>query len=475
MNYLFRYLCLLTEAERVIIEQLELTERERQVLDALLSMGASVTVSKTVLLQQLAMSSAHFDKICSVLLDRVYAAIVPEGGNALLYDLNRRSLFGHFRHQMKKQEKHLYASGASAQEISSFYTACLAQMQRISRVDYDDKLFRETGAKYLASKPGRTPGDDVLVEAGLVNSLIQNTAALGRQLRLGDEIEQRLNALAVRARELDEEPNVEALYQCFRAWVAFYTGIDSQPAMRLTYLQQIATLCERYPDRISEEEKILTPARIAEARYAASEFETAAHRYAEVFETHAEVMHRDFYHTTKYAQVLIILGECARAEKLLDQRFGVFVQNKEANMATMGSLSYAKLYLRAGQFDRAKYFIDLGFELIAKNFYIQYEIELRILETVYFYLSGDQEFAETLSTKHLKYLQSRGFTLRTSRYYPWFFTLIPAFISEKAGLRKLTAKQEAKLQDFDDGPARLYGIFLRMMRGEFLPCSMERR
>ena len=69
MNYLFRYLCLLTEAERVIIEQLELTERERQVLDALLSMGASATMSKAALLQQLALSSAHFDKRCSVLLD----------------------------------------------------------------------------------------------------------------------------------------------------------------------------------------------------------------------------------------------------------------------------------------------------------------------------------------------------------------------------------------------------------------------
>jgi hypothetical protein len=470
MNYLFRYMCLLTDAERTAVEQLELTERERQVLVVLLGAVAAGNASKDVLLEQLAMSGAHFDKICSVLLDKIYAVIVPEGGTALLYDLNRRSLFGHFRHQMKKQEKHLLNSGVPAQELSDFYFACLAQMQRISRVDYDDKFFRETGAKYLASKPHRTPGDDVLVEAGLINSFIQNTAALGRQVRLGDEIEQRLNALAVRARELDEEHDVEALHQCYRAWVAFYTSIDSQPAMRLAYLQRVAALSERYPDRISEEEKVLTLARIAEAHYAASEFETAARLYAELFETHDSVMPRDFYHTTKYVQVLIILGACKRAEKLLEQRFGVFVQNRAANMATMGSLSYAKLYLRSGQLDRAKYFIDLGFELIAKNFYIQYEIELRILETVYFYLAGDEEFAETLSVKHLKYLQSKGFTLRTSRYYPWFFTLIAAIISEKTGVRPFTAKQEAKLRDFDEGPARLYGIFLRMMRGEHIPC-----
>lgn len=472
MNYLFRYLRLLTDTERAAVEQLELTGREQQVLSALLCAVASgAEVSKPVLLEQLSMSSAHFDKICSFLLDRVYAAIVPEGGTALLYDLNRRSLFGHFCHQMKKQEKHLRAVGTPDRELSDFYYACLMQMQRICRRDYNDKLFRDTGAKYLAAKPDRTPGDDVLVEAGLLNSFIQNTAALGRQLRLGDEIEQRLNTLDTLVQGLDEEQNVEALYQVYRAWVAFYTGIDSIPDKRLEYLQRAAVLCEQYPGRISDEEQMLAQARVAEAYYAASDYETSARLYGALFETNSEIIQRDFYHTTKYVQVLLILGAYKRAEELLEERFSVFVNSRETNTATMGTLSYAKLYLRSGQPGRAKEFIDLGFELIAKNFYIQYEIELRILETVCFYLSGEEEFAETLATKHLKYLQSKGFTLRTSRYYPWFFTLVAAITVERAGIRKLTAKQEAKLRDFDEGPARLYGIFLRMMRGEYIPSA----
>ncbi len=464
MNYLVKYLQLLQPEERDKLGLLVLSERERQVLIALLQISADDSISKSDLLANLGISSSHFDKISSVLLDKVYAAIVPEGGTVLLYDLNRRNLFGHFCHQMKKQEKVLMADAVLPERLAEFYSTCFSMLQRITRKDYDAELLREIGEKYLASKPGATPGDRLFTEAGILCSSIQDTAARGAQNRLGDEIEQQLRALEPTAASIEEQNNVSALYLYYRAWVSFYTLIDSRPDIRLEYLRRAAGLCERYPDILPEEEQALTFGRIAEAHYNNSDFAMAAELYESVFTSYPNTAAREYYHTTKYIQVLIILKRYAEAKNLLDERFSVFVENREPAMCTMASLSYAKLHLCSGHLDLAKYFIDLGFELIAKNVYIQYEIEFRLLETAYFYLVGDEEFADTLAGKHIKYLQSKGFVLKNSRFYPWFPLLVQAFIAEKAGVKKLSKKLEAKLREFHTGPACIYGILLEMIR-----------
>lgn len=464
MNYLFRYLQLLSPEQRAALLELPLSEREHQVLAALIQAGVDDSISKAELLAGLGISSSHFDKLCSVLLDKVYAAIVPEGGTALLYDLNRRSLFGHFCHQMKKQEKALIAEHTQPAELAEFYSICFSLLHRITRKDYDEKLMRDIGEKYLAAKANTTPGDRLFVESGIMNALIQDTAARGAQNRLGDDIEQRLNALKPADEELAERDNVLGLFQYYRVWVLFYTLIDSRPDIRLSYLRLSAGLCERHPDVLPEEDRALTFCRIAEAHYNDSDFAGAGEQYRQIFDVYHNVTSRDYYHTTKYIQVLIILGQYSDAARLIDERFGVFMENREPALSTMASLSYAKLYLCSGRIAQAKHFIDLGFELIAKNVYIQYEIELRLLETAYFYLSGDEEFAETLAGKHTKYLQSKGFVLKNSRFYPWFPLLVQSFLAEKTGVKRLSKKLEAKLREFHTGPAKIYGLLLEAMR-----------
>ncbi len=335
MNYLAKYLQLLLPEERDSLGRLSLSERERQVLEALLLLGAEEAASKTLLLATLGISNSHFDKLCSVLLDKVYTCIVPDGGTALLYDLNRRNLFGHFCHQMKKQEKVLIAAATTPEQLAEFYSTCFSMLLRITRKDYDADLLREIGEKYLAAKPGATPGDRLFTEAGILCSSIQDTAARGAQNRLGDDIERQLRALEPTAASLAEQDNASALQLYYRAWVLFYTVIDSQPDVRLEYLRRSAGLCERYPDILPEGERILTFCRIAEAHYNNSEFSIAAELYERVFAAYPGFVSREYYHSTKYIQVLIILERYNEAESLLDERFGVFMENREPAMCTM--------------------------------------------------------------------------------------------------------------------------------------------
>ena len=114
--------------------------------------------------------------------------------------------------------------------------------------------------------------------------------------------------------------------------------------------------------------------------------------------------------------------------------------------------------------DDARRYLDLAFEQNQKKFYVQYEIECRLLQTTWFYLRGDHDAVERLVPANIKYLRSKNYTLSRSRYYPWFFKLALAFIDEwKLGTR-LPAKLERKLEEFDEGAAAQYGILLRKMR-----------
>src|SRR5262245_25809720 len=105
MNYLFRYLGSLSDDELALLDRIELSPRERQTLDTLLHMRGGDEPTKEEAIARLAMSGTMFDKTCSILLRSAYDAIVPEGGLALLADLEHRRLRPLTLHELGRQER----------------------------------------------------------------------------------------------------------------------------------------------------------------------------------------------------------------------------------------------------------------------------------------------------------------------------------------------------------------------------------
>jgi hypothetical protein len=128
------------------------------------------------------------------------------------------------------------------------------------------------------------------------------------------------------------------------------------------------------------------------------------------------------------------------------------------------ALLWAKLMVMTGRVEEARAHLDDAVLLNQKGFYFQFEVECRMLHTAICFIEGDFDTVELRLPAHIKYLRSKGATFTASRYYPWFFKLVGAFIDERTTGRKLPPRLENKLLDFMEGPAAQYGVLLRKLR-----------
>jgi hypothetical protein len=129
------------------------------------------------------------------------------------------------------------------------------------------------------------------------------------------------------------------------------------------------------------------------------------------------------------------------------------------------ALLWTKLMILTGRLDEARVHLDDAILLNQKGFYLQFEVECRMLHTAICYLEGDFDLLERRLPTHIKFLRSKGITYTTSRFYPWFFKLVGSFIDERTTGKGLTPKLEKKLEEYMEGAAAQYGVILRKLRG----------
>lgn len=455
MNYLFSYLHTLAPVEREQLGALPLRPRERETLAALLEIEGEKVVTKEVATARLAMSSSMFDKTCSIVLRRVYDAIVPGGGLALLRDLHGRGLHQHLLHELRAQEREVGKRGA--EEQARFYRELFSLLHERFTMHYDPLL-----AARIARRLGRLdPSARLSALASMLGMEIWRAAAGEANPAVDAGLLRSLQGLQ---RRVDRGGNARARYQLLRSWIIYYGQIDCQANLRAEALDLSIALCREHSDQLDANDLLSVQLIRAEHEYFFGSSHRAAYDlYRLIFEQSPHELERQGYHRAKYIQLAMILGEYREVEDLL-QRFSAPADDPDTGRAKGSAMAWAKLYLVTGRYRKARQAIDLAFELNQKRFFVQFEIECRLLLTAWCVLSGDIDTAEQLVPAHLKYLRSKGYTLGGESLYPWFFKLVAALVEERHTRTPLPRPLERKYEEFQQGAAAQYGAFLRMMR-----------
>ncbi|MES2765597.1 MAG: hypothetical protein V4642_07010 [Bacteroidota bacterium] len=461
MNYLHDLINVLKDSELDQLRSLELPQRQRNVLDTMLSFRHRELPENSEIVKALDISLPHFYKVNSVLLDKCYELFAPQRGQELLHFLTVKDLFRHFHHEMLQQEK-LFLKTAP-DDLAEFYRSCFELLQSQSVKNFKAETVRECGEKFLAAKKDKTPGDELYVEARLLRSEIISIGARSENVPERERIFKMLSALRDCFKNISH-PLAEFWHE--HAWAQYYAALhegDDFAGHMLAHLLKAQEICDEFPELFKNGECGFTKSKIGEAYYGESDFQKAFKAYDELFKSGDIENQKRFYHTTKFVQVCIILGKFLKAEELLKENFGVYVASRQQAMTTMAALSYAKLYLASGELLKAKEFIDLGFELNTKNHYIQYEIELRNLQNTYFFLKEEWETTEDFARRNLKFLASKGFTLETSSY-GHFYKMVLAFINVKLHKAKFPENLESRFAQYQQSYFAVYGKLLKIMR-----------
>lgn len=462
MNYLFRYLSTLKPDEIERLKEIEATPRERDLLELLIAMRMNHEWTKQEAMKRLGMSGSMFDKTCSMLLREILIMMVPDGGMKLLEHLAAQGVYDLFLHELRRQEKEHLAAGKK-EGLARFYAGAFDVLHFQFSSDYSERLARQFGAKYIRLNP--SPDSPIHVEASLLRMAIWTEASRRR----GDETRLRLEKRLRRNDErITETTGARARCSQLRAWIIYYGQLKRNPEQRMAALRAAAALCEEHPEIFSRREKVLTLCQIAEEHYYyRTDLLTPLRMYREIYELYPDVMAEEEYHTFKLIQLCMVNGEYDHAEKLLAQYFG-----EETNLVVPAggrskdvALIWTKLMLMTDRIADARRYLDTAVLLNQKGFYLQYEVECRMLHTAISFLEGDFDFVERRLPAHIKFLRSKGVTYKTARYYPWFFKLVGAFIDEQTIGKKLPPVLEKKMEEFMEGAAAQYGVLLRKLRG----------
>lgn len=453
MSQLQAFLNVLQPNELQQLKKIRLIGKEKIVFDYLYSYRHKELPPVEQVCSDIGITTSHFYKICSVLMDKFYEDLVPERGYQLLYYLNRKDLYSHFTHEMLMQEKEMLKLGVSKGEMEQFYYKCFQLLQRVSAKNLDEELILSYGDKYLKHKVNKVEHDEYMVRCSFLATKLYVLKATRKDIETAKSILDELLEIEV---ILAGSKNFYAKYQLNRAFSVFYNHCSGEPQKVIHYLNENLKIIEAHSTVFNREELALNKCKIAEMYYMDSQFERSFQEYFTHFQIYADVMANDFYHHAKFAQVALIVSKYDFAKELIESRFNLFIESKQTGTGTMGCLLLAKYYLLAGPYSLANKYIQLAKKLISKSFYIQYEFETRILENMYFIFQNDTKTAQSLLKKNVKYMNSKGFNLKNSEMIH-VFVLLQEILKADNKDKKFGTRLQSKFDLLQKSYAAVYG------------------
>lgn len=420
---------------------------------------AHKSFNKKTALQVLDMSSSHFDKVCSELLQKCYDVLVPQKGFDLLSFLNNHPVWSkHFYNELKQQLKNLNTS--PSQEAKTFLQNCIRCFVDIPVINRNKTVFKKICKQYVLLATPATKKEHLLFvgccELQLEISFhFASDKAKEHTSSIGKQIEHLFTLISN-----STAPNVVFEYYalCIQWKHATHQYSELPPLIEKalqflpeTDIQNIAHL----------------KLKKAEALYYLSHFNDSFLAFKALLTTNEETYHNIGYFYTKYLQVCLITQNMDVAKWILDYKKQKRGHTFEETIMPRDIVSYAKYHLLNEEYDLAHYFIRLGYAKNPKAKYLQYEIELRILEVAYFYFTANTELFFSLCKKNIAFLHSKGYGIKTSEY-PLFFVVAKAILEHKTTQRPFTKREQKAMQEFQEGSKAVYGRILQKMMSHLL-------
>lgn len=445
MSWLHALIHSLNHDELSKIQDLRVIGKERAVLQSYLKAYQTAAPEPSTICIHAEISENHFYKINSVLISKILAAIEPSGGYNLLQWLRSKELYSILKNELKNQLKVKLA----AEE----YLKMFRLMIDLPYKHYDEALSKLIGQKYLDVLKGCTESDRMYIRFHLLFADCNRFAAARnpeKKFRFSEE-----DLLAFES-EIGGKENYLALYYLYRTLCNYYNYYRGDAEKSLKYLEKAISLKDKiasfFPIPIEQFLRLL----YADALLGFGSVEEAYQTYKELFSSGVDKeMYGYYFHCEQYIISSILLRKYAQSEDLLHVFFDACIAQSTDIYATRGVLTYAKLYLSIGELKKAQSYINNGIQMNEKTFYLPFELQLRVLENIYFFFKNDLEFAKQLAQRNLKFVLNQK-SKEIVPNYRLVFKLINTLINCKEHRKQLTNNQIQDLKFVRDRFLNVY-------------------
>jgi hypothetical protein len=405
MSQLHQFINTLNEKELSLIKGMRLIGKESALFNYILNYFQRSIPEVEDICRETNITSTHLYKINSVLLNKCYSRLVPESGFALLHYLKGKGLFVLLKSEASTQEKIHLRDGFKTADKEKFYLSLFHLYIDFPFKYYDKKSVEKWGEKYIIAKSGVGDEDKLYVKFHLLFSEVNKCAAQKNPLKA---LGKNSNDLLAYEKELGDSKHYLARYYLYRSIVSYYTYYEKNAARIEEYLKKCIALKDKiqffFPINVGQFLNLL----YADHLFSNQRTDEAWVIFKKEFDAGVEPdIYGYHYHCEQYILLCIIKAEYAKAKDLLDKVFHPLIELRVDILATRGCLAYAKYYLTQLELKLATHYINMGRNINEKALYLPFDLQLRLLENIHFYLKEDYEFCYRLANRNIKFVQSQ--------------------------------------------------------------------
>lgn len=446
MALLNSFVSFLNEEERNRLAAMPLLGKAKLTRDILIE-DPENKLSKTEIMNMLGLSSTHYDKLSNMVLKKAYRFLGGEDDLDQLNFLSKKFMFRHLFHEIRQQRSKVCGSDFSPEDCEKYSRAFFDFSINVPAKYFDEKFVKENADLYLGYVRSDNTSRELEVRSKMLFARLNVLTQAAHSQESITKIEREIIATEKKYSRV-RAPAVQAIL--YHTWINFYRIIRPDWQKRIYYLKRISELYGKSKP-MPMFERAIADLHNAEIHFERSKYEEAYELYSQAFAHYLPMLRNQFHHFARWVELALILEKYEDAARLLDSLFKIYVVNRHESNGVLGSLLYAQLYLLTGDYGRAFDYITLCKSLNSLQVYFNYEIRLRILETLYFAYTNEAEFVDRLTQRNMRYIQLQKLSLKKYKYAHYFFLLRDYTAISHRYPHHLASKVKSYMAEFEGG------------------------
>jgi tetratricopeptide (TPR) repeat protein len=454
LNKAYDIITTLTPGEISRLSKAKWSPREKELLNAMLKVALSKRKLPAVTAATLKISPSHFDKLCSLVTEKIFQALTSGNFTGVIAFLLQKALSKVLLHELGIQHRKVKA-GKNAALQKEFYLTAFETIRKMSFDVLDLKALRYYADRLKPFLKDNAPFSSRVLQYRFV--YIENAFHFlnGKGLPYGPKALKNIQAVWSKP----DERKDPAAYAHYQICMALYTKdfIDNQD-MALGHAQKCLQCSKQWAPGVDDAFLASSYGMVATIHSHRSEFNQAMAVYMEAFERLPQQMQGSYYQIFMLACVAMVCGDFELLEQHMDKHIKKFLDSNAGLYYRVESTRlYALLYLYQRKFDKALELIRELQKTKRKEITDTADVFLRMIDNLYFLVTADYHQAITQSKKNLKFLKRKKYTFDNCDYNHLFYTI--------ALLAKMKIKNKVNQAALEPHYSRSQRGFMKMYGG----------
>lgn len=456
MSLLSDFLRTLKDDEIASLKKIPFTVREHDAFMKTVLFVAQKNFADAALQQELKMTKAHFDKMNSVLLDKVYAQHTGGEDGKVLYMLWEKGLYDHLFHEARVRERR-YLKVGDKKKLAVYFRLVFGITLRLPITQNKIELAETYSKKYLSALKKPTEEQVWEIEMMKLWNTIFYKSAHGK-MKVHEPVI--ISALKKWEKKLAGKKYSACSFFYWLCWSTYYEYYSHDFQSWSTSLRNALREFDNSKKDLGENYRVYVLTKLASAFCQGNFFAESLQMYREAFKKYEAQLLRNLYHPLMYSIIAIINHEFDDAEKMLEAHLIPRLHKfPEESLNFDIERNCAILYMQKNDFEQAAHYLQLGQQWHKTQISLLGDILQRMVHNIHFLLVNDYETATALLTKNKKFLSTKPKDAMVKEYGT-VFTLIGEIIRYKKG-KKLPVDFQKRLDAIQIGIMKLYVDLLK--------------